>query len=1687
MNRLVLIALLVSYLNSYAQVKGNEWINYNQKYLKVPVTQKGFYKIDHTTLSSGLSSIGVNIQSIDPRNIQVFARGNEQAIEISGSSDGSFDPQDELYFYGEGNDGWLDKYLYQDTSGQLNPYYSLYNDTQWYFITWNALLNNKRYLPSLSTNFSGKSAASYVFVKKVNTSQFEYYVGAKDAAGASSPFFVRGEGYGSQHTTQTIKRATFFDARYKYTGANAPFAKVTTTTASISNAPGSINHRMGISVKGISYKDTSYTGYQMIKHTISNIPTSTINHSTNVEYASLPLNPAPATDYQVFGYCELEYPHQMNLTGQSLFEFYIPASNDSTHVSFTNYTRGTVDYIYDITNGVQIRTVQNGTTIQALIPPGKKRKLILLSKSLMTSVNQTFPISNQQFTNGQFQDPSKLLLDSSFIVIYHPSHFSEATAYSNYRMQTGYNSNLFSIQDLYDQFGYGISHHPMAIRNFIQYAVQSKPNAPPQYVFLIGKAVKSTSFRKQVNALTKDLVPTIGIPPADNLFVSDLGGINPEPDIPIGRLSAVSNASVIDYLDKVKQYESEQQNQSQKIDDMIWHKRGIHFAGGSDIGEQNVFTTFLSNYEQIWEGSNLAGDIFNYKRFNTGATQNLQFDSAIQLINQGVALMSFFGHGSNGQLGIDLGAPENYSNTGRYPVFIANSCNVGDYFLPNDNSVSVNESWIRAKNKGAIAFISSTSLGYTSSLNAYTTPFYNHLCKQSYGKSLGQIMKSSSASINRLNQLNVRTAVEINLHGDPALKVYPKVQADYAIEKQYINFPEFVSSEQLAFTLKVPVYNLGKSTDSLITVTIQHQFPNGGDTTYEKQFTDNALINPLEFVIPISTNRFIGENRFVIHVNPELKVPEIFPTQNNIVGNIRINVTSDDLIPVWPLDHAIVPSEDVTLSASTADPFAIEREYIFEIDETDQFNSSKKQQFSSTSKGGVISWKPDLKPQNDSTVYFWRCSPTQTSDNTKKWREHSFQIIEGKSGWSQYDFNQFKKNKFERLEYDKPNQRFEFHDGSFSVSAFNIGNPAGGEYSLVKWSIDGVQQGRVGFCRGARSILISVIDPYKIQSWETRWIDNTTTPPTTRNNERNYGNFNDPSFKSCPVTGRGDRKFQFRVDDPKQMDSAIALITKHVPDSFYLLIVSGANALFRDTTKWKERHYQLFEQLGADSIRTIKTDHPYILFTQKGNPSKTVEKVGTHRKDGISITESIQTKVTGGSMFSTVIGPSREWKDFVWSYSGNSPDDSIYVETFGIDEHGIEHNLFSVSGPTKSIINLEQHYPDIKKYPYLKLQSTFNDPIDLSAPQQNKWLITHGETPEFAINTGGHFFFHTDTVMQGEPVQIAAEFGNVGAIASDSLSINTYLRSEKKQLIQLPDKKTIPLNPNIFFKDTITVNTTKLAGLYALTLELNPLDTNWQYEGHHFNNIIQKTFFVKSDRINPLLNVTFDGIHILDGDLVSARPEIRMVVDDENLFLPLDDTTYFEVYLTDPSKKRSRVYFKDNGEDILEFTPATSEKNKCSILYHPIFNTDGVYQLEVNAKDVSGNRSGNKSYKISFEVINKSTITQVMNYPNPFTTRTHFVFTLTGYKIPEFFRIQILTIGGKVVREIDRHELGHIHIGRNITDYTWDGRDEFGDRLANGVYFYRVITKIEDEKIEHRESGADRYFKKEFGKMYLMR
>jgi hypothetical protein len=297
---------------------------------------------------------------------------------------------------------------------------------------------------------------------------------------------------------------------------------------------------------------------------------------------------------------------------------------------------------------------------------------------------------------------------------------------------------------------------------------------------------------------------------------------------------------------------------------------------------------------------------------------------------------------------------------------------------------------------------------------------------------------------------------------------------------------------------------------------------------------------------------------------------------------------------------------------------------------------------------------------------------------------------------------------------------------------------------------------------------------------------------------------------------------------------------------------------------------------------------------------------------------------------------------------------------------------------------------------------------------------------------------------------------------------------------------------------------TSFVGLNKMVIEANP--NNDQPEQFHFNNYAVIDFQTYPDNINPLLDVTFDGRRIMNGELVSAKPTILVSLKDENKFLALDDTSLVKVYLKYPGQPNPVPFIYDNST--LTFYPPTGDiakNNRARVEFKPVLLQDGTYELLIKDRDKTGNVSSNTDdrflgnylydYRISFEVVNKPMISNVLNYPNPFTTSTQFIFTITGSELPSYMKIQIMTLTGRVVKEIMKEELGPLHIGTNRTQYTWDGRDEFGDLLANGVYFYRVVTNLYGNDMEHLQSGSkylqnsnfDKYFKKGFGKMVILR
>ena len=126
-------------------------------------------------------------------------------------------------------------------------------------------------------------------------------------------------------------------------------------------------------------------------------------------------------------------------------------------------------------------------------------------------------------SDGRFVDYSSLAKDSAFLIITHNGLMTSASQYAAYRNSTHSGRTvLIDIEELYDQFAYGVKLSPLSIRGFCEYAMTNW-STPPQYLLLLGKAIEESSHRQSTAARAQLRVPTMGSPPTDNMLTMGLG------------------------------------------------------------------------------------------------------------------------------------------------------------------------------------------------------------------------------------------------------------------------------------------------------------------------------------------------------------------------------------------------------------------------------------------------------------------------------------------------------------------------------------------------------------------------------------------------------------------------------------------------------------------------------------------------------------------------------------------------------------------------------------------------------------------------------------------------------------------------------------------------------------------------------------------------------------------------------------------------------------------------------------------------------------------------------------------------------------------------------------------------------------------------------------------------------------
>lgn len=1692
------LAVLLFVANSYAQLS-NSWIDYNKTYYKFKIAKDTLCRITQSSLqAAGLGSVPV-------QNFQLFRNGKEVRIYTSVSS-GTLGAADYIEFWGEMNDGKPDKELYRDTNFQLDDKYSLYTDTATYYLTVNATGTNLRYTQSANPVSTNVLPADAYFMRRLEAHYKDALnPGFAEVLGENvySSAYDISEGWTSKPINSSAATTKAFVNLNKYSAG--PANSVTFTIAAAGNSA-LYTRNLAADFYGVPVLPTPnpmpYFSYR--KDTVRNLPLSILPNLTSlIVHISGANSSNPASDYIVVSNFTVTYPATFNFNAEKNFYFELGASAVGNFLVINNFNNNGVEPIlYDINNGRRyLGDITTPGQVKFALPASadavRKFNLISQDPSNVSIVNQ---VTAKTFINyGSAANQGDYIIISNPILYDNGSGINYVDQYKQYRSSAaggGYNAKIYDINELTEQFGYGIKKHPAAIRDFIRFA-NAQFSVKPKFVFLIGRAVTYFEYKNNEYKANGDyntdvdklcLVPTFGWPASDVLLASNPGQLIPL--APVGRLGAINGNEVGSYLQKMKEYELAQKSTSQTIADKAWMKNFVHVAGGSDSTETVSFMSHLNEYKRIAEDTLMGAHVETFAKSSSGAIQDASSARIEQLFKEGLSYITYFGHSSANTLAFNFSNPEIYNNQGKYPFFNVSGCSAGNFYNFDasrlSGNMSLSEKYVFAPQKGSIAFFADTHFGIEPFLDYFNTGNYNEFCNFRYGDAVGNQIKqvitnlgSTPATLNYYTRIHLE---ELALHGDPALRINSSAKPDFVMEEQLVKIsPSIISVADNSFNLNVKMQNIGNAVNDSIRVIIKHKLPNDSiEVLFNQRIAAIKSVDSVVQTVQINPLTFKGLNKIIVTLDADNNVAELSEMNNTIEKEFYIY--EDELRPVYPYNFSIVNQQNITYTGTTANPLVTTRQYTMEIDTTELFNSSFKKTYSVSGVGGIVEFKPTNITFTDSTVYYWRTSVVPSGSTAIVWNSSSFIYLSNSSaGFNQSHHYQHLKSTFTDLSYT-PARDFKFNP---YVSAVKIKNGVFPTAASFADDFEVVINGSTNIqsvC-GVSAIIFNVINPIDMTPWQNVY------PGTGL-----YGSDN-----VCGPTRKWN--FQFNLLDQAKRISAVQFLDQ-IPAGYYVVVrnTSGSNPLsntyaadwMNDTLVMGSGNslYHRLKSAGFSQVDSFNRPRAFnFIYKKLDNSFIPAWKLSEGIYDKVEVEVTCSSIKGSGIVTSPLFGPAKSWEQFHWR--GNTVEavshDSISFNVIGVTPTGTEATLFTVDSTTKDV-NISSI--DAVQYPYVKLKMFTKDNITATPYQLRYWRLNYKSIPEGAVAPNISFQMK-DTVDQGELIDFKLAFKNISPTAFDSAMKFKLTITDSKNfptVIALPKGKVLASGDTLMVQ--YKIDTKNYPGNNTLFLDINP--NNDQLEQAHYNNVLFKDFYVKPDNYNPLLDVTFDGVHILNKDIVASKPHINIKLKDESRFMALADTALLKVQVIKYEKTSQIVYNYHFGGDTLRFNPAnlSTGENTASIDFAPYFWQDGDYELVVSGKDVVGNKAGNLEYRVMFSVLNKPMISNMLNYPNPFTTSTAFVFTVTGSEVPQNMRIQILTISGKVVREITKDELGPIHIGRNITEFKWDGTDAYGQKLANGVYLYRVITNLNGQSLDkYKATGdkTDKFFNNGYGKMVLIR
>jgi len=215
-----------------------------------------------------------------------------------------------------------------------------------------------------------------------------------------------------------------------------------------------------------------------------------------------------------------------------------------------------------------------------------------------------------------------------------------------------------------------------------------------------------------------------------------------------------------------------------------------------------------------------------------------------------------------------------------------------------------------------------------------------------------------------------------------------------------------------------------------------------------------------------------------------------------------------------------------------------------------------------------------------------------------------------------------------------------------------------------------------------------------------------------------------------------------------------------------------------------------------------------------------------------------------------------------------------------------------------------------------------------------------------------------------------------------------------------------------------------------------------------------------ADNIGPTVKLYMNDQTFISGGITNESPIFLAYLEDEHGINTASGIGHDIVAILDGNESSPYIlndYYETELDDYTKGHVRFPFRNLAKGLHTITFKAWDVYNNPITAE-------------IQFIVVGDEgiTLTNVLNYPNPFVNYTQFWFTHNRPFEPLEVQVQVITITGKVVWTKNQTVTTDGFLSREIT---WDGKDDFGDRIGKGVYIYKLtvkssVTNTKTEKYE---------------------